>query len=109
LLLTRIRRVVKGFEINATMLVALAFANDLTIFVKDNNELQNAIRIIENFEEATGLAINRQKSEILELGVKAAVSGIPVSEMVKITGVHFSLDKNKMVNRNWSNVLEKVT
>ncbi len=108
-LLTRIRRVVKGIKIDSATLIALAYADDLTIFTKDNDELLKALRIIENFEEASGLAINRQKSEILELGVKANASGIPVSEMVKITGIHFCLDEATMINKNWTDVLDKVT
>jgi hypothetical protein len=31
--------------------------------------LQKALCIIENFEKGSGLAVNREKSEILEIGI----------------------------------------
>jgi hypothetical protein len=33
--------------------------------------LQKALCIIENFEKGSGLAVNQEKSEILELGIKS--------------------------------------
>jgi hypothetical protein len=54
-LLTRLRRVCKGMQIESSTLITLAYADDLTIFAKDNLELHKALRIIENFEEASGL------------------------------------------------------
>lgn len=107
-LLTRIRRLVKGLDLDQGNLVALAFADDLTIFVEDNSELQKALRIIENFKEGSGLAINQEKSEILELNMKATTIGIPVHEVVKITGVRFCLDKQTINTKNWEAVLTRV-
>jgi hypothetical protein len=108
-LLTRLRRVCKGMQIESSTLITLAYADDLTIFAKDNLELHKALRIIENFEEASGLSIHRHKSEILELGVQAEACGIPVNDMVKITGIYFSLNEDAMLKKNWSSVHDKIS
>jgi hypothetical protein len=54
----------------------VGYADDLTIFVESDTELQKALCIIENFETGSGLAVNREKSEILELGIKSTTMGI---------------------------------
>jgi hypothetical protein len=45
-----------------------AFADELTIFSRDNDELLKVLGLIQEFWEAAGLLINTDKSEILELG-----------------------------------------
>jgi hypothetical protein len=67
ILLTRLRRHVKGLKLDTGTLLALGYADDLTIFVESNTELQKALCIIENFKKGSGLTVNREKSEILEL------------------------------------------
>jgi hypothetical protein len=64
--------------------LALGYADDLTIFVESNTELQKALCIIENFEKGSGLAVNREKSDILELGIKSTTIGIPVNKQYKL-------------------------
>jgi hypothetical protein len=71
-------------------------------------ELQKALRIIENFEHSTSLSVNRQKSEILELGVTSSTCDIPVREIIKIAGLNFCLDKQKMLNTNWESVVDRI-
>jgi hypothetical protein len=66
----------------------VGYADDLTIFVEYDTELQKALCIIENFETGPGLAVNREKSEILELGIKSTTMGIPIKQTIKITGMH---------------------
>jgi hypothetical protein len=45
-----------------------AFADDLTVFAKDNDEFRKVLGLIQDFRDAAGLVINTDKSEILELG-----------------------------------------
>jgi hypothetical protein len=67
---TRLRRHVKGLKLDTGTLLTPGYADDLTIFVESDTELQKALCIIENFENGLGLAVNRETSEILELGIK---------------------------------------
>jgi hypothetical protein len=85
ILLTRLRRHVKGLKLDTGTLLALGYADDLTIFVEFDIELQKALCSIENFKNGSGLAVNRKKSEILELGIKSTTIGVPVKKIIKIT------------------------
>jgi hypothetical protein len=82
-------------------LLVVGYADDLTLFVESDTELQKALCIIENFEKGLGLAVNRKKSEILELGIKSTTIGIPVKQTITITGMHFCLDQAVMSQKNW--------
>jgi hypothetical protein len=99
ILLNRIRRLVKGLNLGSTEIVALAYADDLTIFVPNSKELEKAMCLIENFKAAAGLEVNKEKSEILELGTSSRLHGVPTKDTVKITGVHFCQDKSKMLKK----------
>jgi hypothetical protein len=75
-----------------------AFADDLTVFARDNDELCKVLGLVQEFRDAAGLVINTDKSEILELGKYkyCAGIGIPLVKMAKITGVWFSEDYQLM-------------
>jgi hypothetical protein len=108
ILLTRLRRHVKGLNLDIGTLLAVGYADDLTIFVESNTELQKALCIIENFETVSGLAVNREKSEILELSIKSTTIGIPVKQTIKIMGMHFCLDQAVMCQKNWDGVVNRI-
>jgi hypothetical protein len=108
ILLTRLRRHVKGLKLDIGTLLALGYADDLTIFVESDTELQKVLCIIENFEKGSGLTVNREKSEILELGIKSTTIGIPVKQTIQITGMHFCLDQADMSQKNWDEVLDRI-
>jgi hypothetical protein len=108
ILLTRLRRHIKGLKLDTGTVLALGYADDLTIFVESDTELQKAVCIIEIFEKWSGLAVNREKSEILELGIKSTTIGIPVKKTIKITEMYFCLDQADMNQKNWDKVVEKI-
>jgi hypothetical protein len=108
ILLTRLRRHIKGLKLDTGTVLALGYADDLTIFVESDTELQKAVCIIEIFEKGSGLAVNREKSEILELGIKSTTIGIPVKKTIKITEMYFCLDQADMNQKNWDKVVEKI-
>jgi hypothetical protein len=78
---TRLRRQVKGLTLDIGTLLAVGYAEDLTIFVESDTELQKALCIIENFETGSGLAVNREKSEILELGINSTTIGRGIEQL----------------------------
>jgi hypothetical protein len=100
ILYTRLRRHVKGLTLDIGTLLAVGYADNLTIFVESDAELQKALCIIENFKTGSGLAVNREKPEILELGIKSATIGIPIKKTIKIMGMHFCLDQAAMSQNN---------
>jgi hypothetical protein len=66
------------------------------------DELRKVLGLIREFQDAAGLVINTDKSEILELGnyKNSADIGIPLVKMAKITGVWFSEDYQLMSDTN---------
>jgi hypothetical protein len=105
---TRLRRHVNGLTLDIGTLLAVGYADNLTIFVESDTELQKALCIIENFKTGSGLAVNREKSEILELGIKSTTLGIPVKQTIKITGMHFCLDQVAMSQKNWYGLVNRI-
>ena len=43
-------------------------ADDSTLFLKDINSLKNALAMLETFRNISGLKLNENKSEILQIG-----------------------------------------
>jgi hypothetical protein len=108
ILLTRLRRHVKGLTLDIRTLLAVGYEDDFTIFVEFDTELQKLLYIIENFETGSGLTVNREKSEILELGIKSTTMEIPIKQTIKIKGMHFCLDQAAMSQKNWYGVVNRI-
>jgi hypothetical protein len=103
--LTRLKRHLKGLTLDIGTLLAVGYADNLTIFVESDTELQKAHCIIENLETGLGLAVKREKSEILELGINSTTMGIPIKHTIKIMGMHFCLNQAAMSQKNWDGVV----
>ena len=61
----------KGISINRVdikLTKALKYADDLSLFVKNEIELETALKIIENVGMLSGLKLNRQKYVVLPFG-----------------------------------------
>jgi hypothetical protein len=86
----------------------IAFADDLSVFLRTSADLKRLIRILHDFAPISGLHINMQKSEVLELGVCAAGCGLDIKTSITVTGIVFSTDKQKMEDSNWDTCHDKI-
>ena len=59
---------IKGIHVGNTEVLISAYADDTTFFLKDQNSLFRLMSVLDYFKTITGLAINRNKSEITTLG-----------------------------------------
>ena len=108
-LLNALKKLNLGMKVGNLSLWSTAFADDLTMFLKTNEELRAVLKVLKEYQEVSGLEINYKKSEIMELDYSYDMSiGIPKKDKVKITGIWFSLDHDKMVKHNWEDVCSKV-
>ena len=108
-LLNKLRHQGGGFEICNMKLWGSAFADDLTLFSKDNNELRASLNILNDFKNISGLEINPTKSEVLELNYSYDTDiGIPKVSHAKITGIWYCLDHEQMLRLNWENVITRI-
>jgi hypothetical protein len=82
-------------------LASLAFADDLSIFVKSQEDLTKVLKVIEDLKGVSGFEINVQKSEIIPLYDKVKDSWeMKIINCVKITGRYFSPDKEAETRMN---------
>ena len=108
-LLNQLRMQGVGFQVCGMSIWGSGFADDLTIFSKTNGELAISLQIIRDFKKFSGLEINVDKSEVMELNYCYDESlGIPKVTKAKITGIYFSLDYDLMLKLNWDDVVSKV-
>ena len=66
------------------------------------------MEIIASFRDISGLTVNIEKSEILEIGIKTSITEIKRCDQVKITGVYFSLNRGRMIANNWDYAEKRV-
>ena len=89
------------------------YADDLTLFLKDEQDMQQALEILAEFSTVSSLEINRMKSEAMWLGSKQkctdTFSGFVWKRRLKILGVYFACDKcASQVEENWTGSVENV-
>ena len=89
--------VVDGFEIKLEL-----FADDLTVFLRNDGSFRHLLALISKFGICSGLVINFDKTEILMLllgnsviapAQDQSIMNIDVKRAVKILGVYFTYDR----------------
>lgn len=116
-LLAWLRKKVRGLSLpgllNSRPLVVSAYADDVSVFLKDNEDILALKQGLQLFAEASSAKVNWSKSEacligqwsakdtpVLPAGLKWSTGGL------KVLGVY--LGKEDWVSRNWEGVLDKV-
>ena len=61
---------INGINIHNSTVKIVQMADDTTIFVQDHNSLQNVLSIMDKFQKAAGLKLNKGKTEAMWLGIK---------------------------------------
>jgi hypothetical protein len=99
-----IRRLIDRIDVEAV--TAEAYADDLTIiFQMHARGLNLIIRILEGFEEVTGLALNKGKTQLMVVGgegwgVGTEIEGISVVDSITLLGI--TIDRRlERLNANW--------
>ena len=81
---------VKGVTIRNIEYKINAFADDITLILKDEASLQKAMKIIKDFGEISGLKTNQEKTEIMAIGNwqgPVRIQGYKMVEKMKICGI----------------------
>ena len=108
-LINSLKKLNLGMKLGNLSLWGTVFADDVTLLLKNNQELRKALEIFEAFGQLSGLEINYEKSEIMELNHSYDTSiAIPRVEKVKITGIWFTLDYDIMLKLNWEDACKKI-
>ena len=89
----------------------IAYADDLTVFARDQHDVQLILDRLDIFASLSGLRVNVDKSELMPIGTMAQGAlqnlGPRVVDMVKITGIHFGSDKEAVDEANFTPVINK--
>ena len=94
----------------------LLYADDTTLFVKNEKALKVAFDIIDELGNFTGLKLNRKKSLILPVGGYRRKNNkdneftwIKQGEYIKILGVYFNATQEaSLIEKNWLPKIEKI-
>ena len=112
---------IKGLEIPISasevspihFLKILLYADDITLFLQDKDDMKRALDTIDKFSEFANLEINKNKTEAMWLGRlktnKENLYDIKFKEKVKIVGIVFNNSiPASQIEENWYSRLEKI-
>ena len=92
----------------------LGFADDTSVIVSTENSITSCFEIINSFELATGLSLNKRKTKLFGVGQWRDESEWPMSninvlkEEICILGIVFMNDFDRAVSASWSRVVQKI-
>ena len=96
-------------EKNINLNKVIQYADDMSLILKDEHELESALKIIERFGTFSGLKLNRHKSVVLPFGGYvnnntdfSNVKWLKNNEHIKILGIYFSAEvEASNLELNW--------
>ena len=77
-----------------------AFADDLTIFIKNEKHFQRVKDLLDLFQHASGLKVNNKKTEVLHntYNLQSTFCTWPIVRSIKILGVLFPIQSRLQIN-----------
>lgn len=113
-LLCKIRISLKGLHIDGSLNKSMklsAYADDLTVIIKDKEDIQRVLSCIQCYEKASSAKINWGKSEALWCGTTSSIPVLPGNvewsrDGFKFLGVFLGSDLYK--TKNWDGIIEKM-
>ena len=104
---------VQGFKVGNNEFKVSQYADDTTLFLKNFNSLDQALAILNVFENVSGLKLNKAKCEGILLGnlkdAETEYNGIQfTNNPVKYLGIFIGHDKVKCEELNWLPKIKKL-
>ena len=94
-----------------TKTAAIAYADDISIFVSDPEDINKIQKALDTYTKASGAKINTKKSKILPLGgwnESLNVLGIQYVDQIKILGITFAKTTEQSRRHTWAEVTGRV-
>eukprot|EP01130_Rhizamoeba_saxonica_P018778 TRINITY_DN952_c0_g1_i2.p1 TRINITY_DN952_c0_g1~~TRINITY_DN952_c0_g1_i2.p1 ORF type:complete len:1140 (-),score=148.74 TRINITY_DN952_c0_g1_i2:80-3499(-) len=112
-LLRKLDSSLKGIKYNKSVFKQAGYADDLVIFCQDINDLIEAVRILNNFERSSGLAMNRSKTKLfnlenMDISEYEEISDIEQVVKYKYLGLNITMFGVVLMEQWWDSVLQKV-
>ena len=103
---------IKGINIMEVEIKTITFADDTTILLQDIESAKKLLRLLQYYEQLSGLRINRNKSEGLWLGSNKNLNikplGLKWRKTIKLLGIHISYDKNEIISKNFDAKISRI-
>ena len=103
---------IEGFKFGEREIKQVLYADDLTVFVKNENSIKRLKYIFEEFDKISGLKINKGKTNFVWMGKEEDKPDIllfgKLVKEVKILGVYFTLDIKIKEEMNYKEILSKI-
>jgi len=96
---------------NTTKATAVAYADDITIFITHPGDIDVIKEILHEYTSATGARINEDKSRAIALGSwtkTTQIMNIKYYEDIKILGFHMTVKINESAKKSWSMLTSKI-
>ena len=90
------------------------YADDSTLLLHDEYDVQYALHIVEEFSKFSGLILNKNKTEALMIGKETpdstnGIKWIPKESYIKILGVYFnSTERISNIEKNWNGKIDTI-
>ena len=113
-LLTAIRQNqdIKGIAVEDKEIKCIAFADDLTNFLRDKESYDSLSSLLNTHGECSGLKLNKDKKEAYWLGSSYRNHEVldinKVNEPIKILGIFFTYDQLKSKELNFDSTLKSI-
>ena len=111
----RENRQIQGIKLDTSNIKICQYADDATVFLKNENELSSCIEVINNFGKASGMKLNKSKCEGLWLGdyaerqTNCTLLGIKWPPgPIKCLGIYVGNDERQCTKCNWHDKLDKM-
>jgi len=106
------------FKYKTTVLpTAIAYADDVTVILTNNADIQKVFTIYDRFRKATGLELNADKTEIFAYHPESRIHEIKYNNQevtlanqdeITINGLILRHSQEERYTKNWNKVLEKM-
>lgn len=108
-LIRKISSSIKGCFIDNSFCKVIAYADDINIFIRDDEEFDKILEIIDNFSLYAKIKLNIKKSSYMRLNnCRTGPHLLKETDTLKILGVEMCRTYGDTVNSNYSNVIKSI-
>jgi len=109
----RTNKEIRGLLFGDREIKIISYADDTTAILRDETDAIKLFEYLKQFEEISGLKVNKTKTEGLWLGARRGLHtnmfGIKWPQSLKILGIYVSYDEKSTLNKNFRDKIDKMT
>lgn len=108
-LIRQIYSMITGVLISNKFLKVLAYADDVIVVIKNDEEFDTLMKILTDYGKISGIKLNKTKSSFIRLNnCKLGPQQIPEKEKFKVLGMVVANNWNKMTVLNYDSIIQSI-